>query len=74
MGYIEWASKDRVVSSVDDDKSGANQPINLKQMAVVMSNYAKKLGYDLPQTLKAVLFADNAQISSWAKDAVRVMQ
>ncbi len=74
MGYIEWASKDRVVSSVDDDKSGPNQPINLKQMAVVMSNYAKKLGYDLPKTLQAVTFADNAQISSWAKDAVRVMQ
>ena len=58
MGYIEWASKDRVVSSVDDDKSGPNQPINLKQMAVIMANYAQKLDYDLPQTLKAVTFAD----------------
>ena len=37
-------------------------------------NYAAKLGYDLPQTLKAVTFADNTQISSWAKDAVKSMQ
>ena len=74
MGYIEWASKDRVVSSVDDDKSGPNQPINLKQMAVIMANYAQKLGYDLPQTLKAVTFADNTSISSWTKEAVKSMQ
>ena len=39
-----------------------------------MKNYAAKLGYDLPQTLKAVTFADNTQISSWAKDAVKSMQ
>ena len=34
----------------------------------------QKLGYDLPKTLRAVTFADNAQISSWAKNAVKVMQ
>ena len=48
--------------------------INREQMAVIMANYAKKLGYDLPKTLQAVTFADNAQISSWAKDAVKAMQ
>ena len=48
--------------------------INREQMAVIMANYAKKLGCDLPKTLQAVTFADNAQISSWAKDAVRAMQ
>ena len=48
--------------------------INREQMAVIMANYAKKLGYDLPKTLQAVTFADNAQISSWAKNAVRAMQ
>ena len=48
--------------------------INREQMAVIMANYAKKLGYDLPKTLRAVTFADNAQISSWAKDAVKAMQ
>ena len=41
---------------------------------MIMKNYAAKLGYDLPQTLKAVTFADNTQISSWAKDAVKSMQ
>ena len=39
-----------------------------------MKNYAVKLGYDLPKTLQAVTFADNAQIGSWAKDAVGTMQ
>lgn len=43
-------------------------------MAVIMKNYADKMGYSIPKTLEAVTFADNAQISSWAKDAVKAMQ
>lgn len=39
-----------------------------------MKNYAVKMGYSIPKTLEAVTFADNAQISSWAKDAVKAMQ
>ena len=32
-----------------------------------MKNYADKMGYSILKTLEAVTFADNAQISSWAK-------
>ena len=39
-----------------------------------MKNYAAKLGYTVPETLEAVSFADNTNISSWAKEAVRSMQ
>ena len=43
-------------------------------MAVIMANYAKKMGYDLPVAHEAVTFADNAQISSWAAKEVKAMQ
>ena len=43
-------------------------------MAVIMANYAKKLGYDLPVAHDAVTFADNAQISGWAAKEVKAMQ
>lgn len=45
-----------------------------EEMAVILKNYAAKMGYALPRPLKAVTFTDRAQISSWAMDAVRAMQ
>ena len=72
--YVNWAAQNGIVEGVTATTFAPDTNINREQMAVIMANYAKKLGYDLPQTLKAVTFADNAQISSWAKDAVRTMQ
>ena len=43
-------------------------------MAVIMKNYAEKLGYRLPKTLEEIKFSDNEKISTSAKDAVRQMQ
>ena len=63
-----------IVEGVTATTFAPDTNINREQMAVIMKNYAAKLGYDLPQTLKAVTFADNTQISSWAKDAVKSMQ
>jgi len=48
--------------------------ITREQMAVIMVNYTKKLGYSLPVTQEAVTFADNAQISGWAAKEVKAMQ
>ena len=72
--YVNWAAQNGIVEGVTATTFTPDTNINREQMAVIMANYAKKLGYDLPQTLKAVTFADNANISSWAKDAVRAMQ
>ena len=72
--YVNWAAQNGIVEGVTATTFAPDSNINREQMAVIMANYAKKLGYDLPKTLQAVTFADNAQISSWAKNAVRVMQ
>ena len=48
--------------------------ITREQMAVILKNYADKMGYPIPKTLEAVTLADNAKISFWAKDAVKAMQ
>lgn len=72
--YVNWAAQTGIVTGVTATTFAPDTNINREQMAVIMKNYAAKQGYDLPQTLKAVTFADNAQISSWAKDAVRTMQ
>ena len=72
--YVNWAAQTGIVEGVNATTFAPDTNINREQMAVIMKNYAAKLGYDLPQTLKAVTFADNTQISSWAKDAVKSMQ
>lgn len=72
--YVNWAAQNDIVEGVTATTFTPDTNINREQMAVIMANYAKKLGYDLPKTLQAVTFADNAQISSWAKNAVRTMQ
>ena len=72
--YVNWAAKTGVVSGTTDTAFAPDTNINREQMAVIMKNYATKLGYTIPKTLEAVTFADNAQISSWAKDAVKSMQ
>ena len=72
--YVNWAAQNGIVEGVTATTFAPDTNINRERMAVIMANYAKKLGYDLPQTLKAVTFADNANISSWAKNAVRAMQ
>lgn len=72
--YVNWAAQTGIVTGVTATTFAPDTNINRELMAVIMKNYAAKLGYDLPQTLKAVTFADNANISSWAKDAVRAMQ
>ena len=72
--YVNWAAQNGIMEGVTATTFAPDTNINREQMAAIMANYAKKLGYDLPKTLRAVTFADNAQISSWAKNAVKAMQ
>ena len=72
--YVNWAAQNGIMEGVTATTFAPDTNIKREQMAVIMANYAKKLGYTVPKTLEAVTFVDNASISSWAKDAVRAMQ
>ena len=72
--YVNWAASKEIVSGTTSSTFAPDSSITREQMAVIMKNYADKMGYSIPKTLEAVTFADNAQISSWAKDAVKAMQ
>ena len=74
MGYIEWASKNNIVNGVGNGKFAPDQSITREQMAVIMSNYAKTIGYTLPKVHVENIFADNGKISTYAKEAVKQMQ
>ena len=72
--YVNWAASKGIVNGTGATTFAPDNKITREQMAVIMKNYADKMGYSIPKTLEAVTFADNAQISSWAKDAVKTMQ
>ena len=72
--YVNWAAEKGIVSGTSATTFSPDINITREQMAVIMANYAKKMGYDLPVAHEAVTFADNAQISSWAAKEVKAMQ
>ena len=73
MGYIEWASKNGIVNGGSDGKFNPDASITREQMAVIMSNYAKAIGFTTPKVHTENTFADSAKISAYAKDAVKQM-
>lgn len=74
MGYIEWASKNNIVKGIGGGKFAPDQIITREQLAVIMSNYAKTIGFTLPKVHAENAFMDNAKFSAYAKDAVKQMQ
>ena len=72
MGYIEWASKNSIVNGAGNGKFAPDESITREQMAVIMKNYAKAIGFTVPKVYANNTFADNIKIS--AKDAVKQMQ
>lgn len=72
--YVNWAAEKGIVSGTTATTFAPDSAVTRQEMAVIMANYAKALGYNVPKTREAVTFADNANIASWAKDAVKTMQ
>lgn len=74
MGYIEWAAKNGIDKGIGDGKFAPDQPITREQMAVIMQNYAKAAGFELPKAHEENTFADSEKISNYAKVAVKLTQ
>jgi len=51
---------------------GPNDNITREQMAVILSNYARVMGYELPST-RAGSFNDETQMSTWALQSVNAL-
>ena len=74
MGYVEWASQSGILSGTGAATYAPDSAISREQMAVVLANYARTIGYSLPRVHTEITFADTTNISSWAKDSVKTMQ
>lgn len=72
--FAEWAKTAGISSGTQMGSFAPNQPISREQIATMIFRFAKYLGYELPAVQAKAAFADEAQISSWAKEAVIALQ
>ena len=72
--YVEWAVEKNLVKGIGNKAFAPNKTITREEMAVIMGNYAKVMGYTVPKKYTQVVFADNNSISIWAVDMVKQMQ
>lgn len=67
---VAWAEEFGVVDGVSETSFAPNQSITREQMAVILHRYANSLGYDVTESTNLSWYADSAQLSSYAADAM----
>lgn len=72
--YVAWAVENDIVQGVSGSRFCPDAPITRQDMAVVISRYADNIGLTLPEDNPAVSFADAADISAYASEAVTSLQ
>lgn len=71
---VKWASGKGITSGTSATTFSPDKTITRQELAVLMQNYAKAMGYTMPKTREAVTFVDAGSIGGFAKDAVKAMQ
>ncbi|MDR1204998.1 MAG: S-layer homology domain-containing protein [Peptococcaceae bacterium] len=76
LPYVEWAAAHQIVSAsgVGGGRFDPGRSVTREEMAVMMYNYANAARYALPVSPDSGAFADGADISAWALDAVQAMR
>lgn len=73
--YVEWAARNGIVNGVGQGLFFADQDVTREQLAVILHNYIKYMGLNLAQsTIGDEAFADEDEISDYARDGVAAMQ
>ncbi len=71
---VKWASENKVVNGMGDGKFEPNANVTREQMCVMLVNFAKFKNITLKTIESKENFADDNQISKWAKTAVYTCQ
>lgn len=68
---IAWASANGIVEGLRGNRFAPNAPITREQLTAILFRYAKACGYDVSARAELTAYADAAQVSTWAGDAMR---
>lgn len=72
---VAWASENGIIAGYGNKLFGAEDRITREQMAAMLANYIRIKNIDISAVQsETVHYADDSQISPWAKDSVYIMQ
>jgi len=69
---VTWAAANGIVSGIGNGQFAPSNNITREQMAAILYRYAEHMGLTLP-TIRTGTFADEAEISAWARESVNAM-
>lgn len=73
--YVAWAAENGIVNGAGGNLFKPERSITREEMAVMFANYIKAKKLSVPATDNvSVPFADDKDVSSWAKEAVYLMR
>lgn len=67
---VNWAAENGVVAGYADGRFGVGDPLTREQMATILFRWADKQGKNVSGRGDLTAFADKAQVSSYAADAL----
>ncbi|MDR2671316.1 MAG: S-layer homology domain-containing protein [Oscillospiraceae bacterium] len=68
--YVNWAAEQGIVLGYGDGRFGPDDPVTRAQMCALFIRFADHFAYELPQDVERTVFADDAKIAAWAREAV----
>lgn len=71
---VIWAVEEGVTNGVGNDRFDPNAPITREAIVTMLNRYLERNSIQLPFQYDKITFADDADISAWAKESVEKMQ
>ena len=68
---IIWANENKIVEGYGDELFGTNDSITREQAATLLMRYAKYKNLNVSKTTSITAYADAAEVSSWALEAMK---
>lgn len=72
--YINWAYEASIIKGYSDGTFKPNKQVTRQELAHMIVNFSKAMGYKIPQIYATIDFKDNGSILNFAKDSVRICQ
>lgn len=72
--YAEWSLISNITRGTGNDNFSPDNLVTREELAVILVNFAKAMGYELASGEGAQSFEDGSFISTWAKEAVEIMR
>ena len=66
-----WAVSNKIVSGYGNGRFGPDDAVTREQMAVIMYNFTKAMGYDIKGSAALTKFSDSTSVHSWAAEAMQ---